>query len=128
MQEVFAKGQVLKKYPFIVRYLAYDFKDNYPLKVVVSVPKRRIKKATARNRVRRQIKEAYRLNKSNLIDELRKADKGLALFFIYTGKENPEYSIIQEKIKLLLKDLEELSLNDNPTVNADNKRNTNEKS
>ena len=106
MQEIFAKGQVLKKYPFIVRYLAYDFKDNHPLKVVVSVPKRRIKKATARNRVRRQIKEAYRLNKSNLIDELRKADKGLALFFIYTGKENPEYSIIQEKIKLLLKDLE----------------------
>jgi ribonuclease P protein component len=51
------------------------------------------------------MKEAFRLNKSDLIQALKDADKSLALFFIYTGKEKPDYTIIEEKIKLILKEL-----------------------
>lgn len=105
MEDIFAKGDTVKKYPFIVKYLEVDFEEDVALKAVFSVPKRNIKKATGRNRIRRQIKEAYRLNKADLIATLNDAGKGLALFFIYTGKEKPDYSVIEEKIKLLLKEL-----------------------
>ncbi|MDA7803195.1 ribonuclease P protein component [Crocinitomix sp.] len=106
IEAVFAEGIVIKKHPLIGKFISYEFSDKSPLKMVVSVPKRRIPKATKRNRIRRQIKEAYRLNKKGLKDELLKNGDSLALFLIYTGKENPDYSIIEEKIKLILEDIQ----------------------
>lgn len=105
MEDIFAKGSTIKKHPFIVKYLEVGSEEDIALKAVFSVPKRTIKKATGRNKIRRQIKEAYRLNKADLITALNESGKGLALFFIYTGKEKPDYSLIEEKIQLLLKEL-----------------------
>lgn len=44
------------------------------------------------------MREAYRLQKNNLKNSLTENQKNLALFFIFTGKELPEYEIIYEKI------------------------------
>ncbi len=112
MEEIFEKGDTLKKHPFLVKYLYCQFQDQEPLKIVVSIPKRKVKLATKRNRIRRQIKEVYRLNKADLKDELSRSEKSLALFFIYTGKENPDYSLIEEKIKLLLIQLKQKHCSD----------------
>jgi len=105
MEKIFAQGITIKKFPLILKYSKVDFEDGQPLKIVISVPKRRIKKAHNRNRIRRQLKEAYRLNRLPLKQSLAQQSKSLALFFIYTGKENPDYSVIEEKIQLLLKEL-----------------------
>ena len=105
LDDIFKEGKTIKKFPFIVKHLPCKFEDDEKLKVVISVPKRRIKNAVNRNRIRRLIKEAYRLNKANLKIVLEKYEKGLALFFIYTGKENPDYATIEMKIKLLLNEL-----------------------
>jgi ribonuclease P protein component len=105
MEKIFEKGSTLKKFPLILKYSLVEFEDEQPLKVVISVPKRRIRKAHNRNRIRRQLKEAYRLNRLPLKRCLAEQSKSLALFFIYTGKENPDYAIIEEKIQLLLKEL-----------------------
>lgn len=105
LEHLFEKGGTLKKYPFLVKHISYTFVDGEQLKVAFSVPKRKVKKAASRNRLRRQIKEAYRLNKSDLKNVLIEADKGLALFFIYTGEENADYSKLEEKIKVILKQL-----------------------
>lgn len=72
---------------------------------MISIPKRLVKKAVDRNRVRRQIKEAYRLDRTNLKNNLANNKISLALFLIYTGKENPLYSEIEEKIHLLLNEI-----------------------
>ena len=120
MEEIFAKGSVIKSFPLILKYTAYRFDDGEKLKTVVSVPKRRIKNATARNRIRRQIKEAFRLNKSLLKNSIPIDEKGLALFFIYTGKENPEYSVIEKKIKLILKELSRIHLEKVPHGKIEN--------
>ena len=105
MESVFAQGTTLKKFPLIAKYKQVEFEDQVPIKVVVSIPKRLVKKAVDRNRVRRQIKEAYRLDRTDLKNNLANNKISLALFFIYTGKENPLYSEIEEKIHLLLNEI-----------------------
>jgi ribonuclease P protein component len=63
----------------------------------VSVPKRNVPTAVKRNRIKRQIREAYRLNKSQAGTD----DFG-ALFFIYQGRESLPYARIEKVVKELL--------------------------
>lgn len=96
---------MLKKYPFLLRYLAYDFLDESKLKIVISVPKRKVKKAVKRNRIRRQLKEIYRINNSELKALTNQLPNGLALFLIYTGEEKVAFQLLEEKLKVLLVEL-----------------------
>ena len=66
---------------------------------------RNFKKAVDRNRIKRLTREAYRLQKPILQEWLSKKDRSLALFFIYTGKELPDYEVVKEKIGLALQKL-----------------------
>ena len=58
-----------------------------PVSVLVSVSKRRFKRAVKRNRVKRQVREAYRLNKHLLLDVLPPGCPPLAVAFIYLADE-----------------------------------------
>ena len=108
IDDLFEKGKKFKSYPFIATYLAQDSTESHwdsKVRVVITVPKRKVKFANKRNRVRRQIKEAYRLNKPEFYAQLEDRNTNLALFLIYIGKEKEDYSFIDKKIKLLLTDL-----------------------
>ncbi|MBK8927719.1 MAG: hypothetical protein IPM74_17905 [Crocinitomicaceae bacterium] len=52
----------------------------------------------SRNLIRRRMKEAYRLNRADFIILLINTKMHLAVFLIYTGKENETYQFIEEKI------------------------------
>lgn len=65
--------------------------------LLVSVSKRRFKRAVKRNRVKRQIREAYRLNKQPLLEVLAEKDLRLALAFIYLSDELVDSTVIAEK-------------------------------
>ncbi len=82
----------------------YDFVDNgeKPLQAGVTTSSRNFKKAVARNRVKRVLREAYRLQKLPLESALKSAGKALAIFFIYTGKELPVYAEVYEKMRIIL--------------------------
>lgn len=65
-------------------------------KMLISVPKKHFKRAVKRNRVKRQVREAYRKNKSII------ADKAVALAFIWTDGHLRESAQVEEKVVNLL--------------------------
>ena len=58
-----------------------------PVSILVSVSKRRFKRAVKRNRVKRQIREAYRMNKHGLLAVLTEKKCRLAVAFIYLSDQ-----------------------------------------
>lgn len=71
------------------------------------------KKATDRNRIKRLIREAYRLQKNELKNKLQEKRVTLNLFFIFTAKELPTYELIVEKTGAALQKLIKLANENN---------------
>ena len=73
----------------------------YPVQVAVSVSKKNFKRAVMRNLLKRRMREAYRLNKEILYNVFGK-DEQLAVMFIYAGREEKEYELIEKSMKQAL--------------------------
>jgi len=104
ISELFSAGKSLSEFPVKLVYKFVEHQER-PALVTFSVSKKRFKRAVDRNRVKRLMREAYRKNKSNLLDSLIIKEKQVILMFIYGGKEILEYKLIEEKIIKLLKRL-----------------------
>lgn len=104
---VFKQGNSIKNGPIVLIWRETSFEDKVALKVGFSVPKRLFKKAVDRNKIKRLLREAYRLNNHELKDGLLKQDKQLALFLVYRGNTMPNYKALSDKIILTLQRLVE---------------------
>lgn len=101
LDELFASGKKLNEYPIKLVYKQLNFEDDILIKTGVSAPKRNFKKAVDRNRIKRLLREGYRLNKYIIHDKL---DKKYICMFLYLGKEMPSFNELNDKmIKLLNK-------------------------
>ncbi|MEG1564538.1 MAG: ribonuclease P protein component [Bacteroides sp.] len=78
--------------------------------ILVSVSKKRFKRAVKRNRVKRQIREAYRKNKHELLNKLNEREQKLAIAFIYLSDELISSVTLEEKMKVLLARIIEKSI------------------
>ena len=107
IEEVYNKGELLKAYPLKLKYLKMDFSVGAKVQIVISIPKRVVKNATDRNRIRRQLQAVYRENKSCLLNRFSNEEKGLALFLIYSSKEKQTFGQLEIKLKELISKLEE---------------------
>ena len=89
--------------------------------VLISVSKRYFKHAVDRNRVKRQIREAYRLNKASLVEALVSREEKLALAFIYLSDELMDTLFLQKRMCIALDKLvEKLSSNQlNPVTDEE---------
>ena len=100
--ELFTKGDSFFKYPFKV-IVHRSIETEIPLvSILITVPKRNFKKAVDRNRIKRLIREAYRLNKHIIYEHLGQNNIRLNLAFIYTAKSILSYQEIERKIILIL--------------------------
>lgn len=107
LEQLFAKGRSFSVFPVKVFYMPVTETTDSAIKAGVGVSARNFKKAVDRNRIKRLLRECYRLNKLPIHDSLLKNKKAIAVFFLYTGKEIPEYTMLNEKMQAALIKLEE---------------------
>lgn len=110
--KLFAEGNAFLVHPFRIVYRLSDEELDSPLKILISVPKKKIKKAVNRNRIKRLIREAYRLNKTNFVEEITKHQqyvqevehKTQVLFvsITYISDKETDFIEIEKKIKSAL--------------------------
>ncbi len=94
-------------YPLRIVYCLVA-REEAPVRILVSVPKRCFKRAVKRNRVKRQVREAYRLNK-HLLDERMAAlpDQTLALAFVWQDDHLRNSEEVAQRVRSLLNRLSE---------------------
>jgi ribonuclease P protein component len=109
LEQLFRDGSTLFIYPMKTYYSAKNLPAGITLQAGFGVSSRVFKKAVDRNRIKRLMREAYRLQKNNLQHSLTISGKQLAIFFLYTGKELPDFNLIKEKMSLLLQNLEKIA-------------------
>ena len=88
-----------------------------PVKVGVAVSSRNFKKAVHRNRIKRLLREAYRLNKQSLLEFAITSNKKMAIFFLFVDKTLPSRETLQNKMPLLIEKLIK-QLNESSTTNT----------
>lgn len=104
LQDVFANGKSFLVFPIKVFYLPIELGEqtNTLPKIGVGTSSRNFKHATDRNRVKRVLREAYRLNKLPLHSFLNTQPKSVAVFLLYIDKTLPKDNIVHQKMPLVL--------------------------
>lgn len=102
------KGQSFNRFPLRVTYVKQTVTTPIALRIAISVPKRRIRKAVDRNRIKRLIREAFRLQKKELTLFLTEKKLSIDVLFVYTGDLNITFTLIQGKIMLILQRLKQV--------------------
>ena len=102
---LFSSGKSFSKFPFRVVYDVKHEAKKIPVRMAVSVPKKKIKRAVDRNRIKRLTREGYRLNKQLLTEVCKNKNAAIDFMLIYTGNVNPEFITVQSKIVLILQRL-----------------------
>lgn len=103
LEQLFAQGKTFLVFPIKVFYLPVTHTENEVLvQAGVGTSSRNFKNATDRNRIKRLLREAYRLNKLPLHNFLQEQEKNVAVFFLYIDKTLPQQNILQQKMPLVL--------------------------
>lgn len=101
IDDLFVSGTTVKTYPYIAIIKPVELSNKRSFNIVFSAPKRTFKKAYQRNRIKRICKEAVRLNKSILENYLTENGIQLAVFLVYSAKEELDHQQLNKKtIKL----------------------------
>lgn len=98
IDQMFTEGKSVSVYPLRLVYMPTVFDEDITIKTGVSVSKRNFKTAVDRNRIKRLLRESYRLNKLNYFNNLTIQH---AFMILYIGKEKPTFAQVELKMKQL---------------------------
>ena len=99
---VVKEGVALNEKPFRLVGRIGVLDSTAPAQVAFAIPKRHVKKATDRNRIRRSIREAYRLEKERWYAPLRKAGVQCAWLVIYQSSSALPCAEIRDRLGRLM--------------------------
>lgn len=102
IEKLFLEGKSFTVFPFRVIWLKSTFESDFPARIMISVSKRKFKRAVDRNLIKRRIREAYRRNKKDIYNFFNRQQVQCAICLIYNSEKILDYTEIEEKIKLLL--------------------------
>jgi ribonuclease P protein component len=100
LQAIFTTGKSFSVFPIKVFFIEKDtMGTSVPVHAGVGVGSKHFKKAVDRNRIKRLLREAYRLEKQGLPEVVSAQSKTISVFFLYLDKELPDYTLIRAKMK-----------------------------
>ncbi len=110
IDQLFSEGKSFSKYPLKLIYIKNTTSSKAQIQAGVTVPKRNFKSAVTRNRIKRLLREAYRLNKQQVFNN---TEGRFAFLFLYLGKEVPTFKQIEKGMKTLLQRFYEAEIGPN---------------
>lgn len=116
IEQLFKEGRSFSNFPYRVLWM-YSPGSDAGLQAGFAVSSKHFKKAVDRNRIKRLMRETYRLQKNELFANIQQQQKQLAVFFIYLGNELPEYQPLLERTGAVLKRLIKM-INENPVADT----------
>jgi len=109
IENLFDKGKSFVVAPFRVYFIVNKElpiqKVESGLKFGTGVSAKNFKKAVDRNRIKRLTREAWRLQKNEISKKAKETQRQLNVFFIYTGRELPDFTTVKDKVAIALKKL-----------------------
>lgn len=101
INKIFQGGKSAICYPLRAAFTIVDDDDNSP-QFLITIPKKKIRKAVKRVLLRRRVREAYRLNRHLLLPPLKEQGKSLKVAFVYLSDEIADYDTINTKMQALM--------------------------
>ncbi|WP_420401378.1 ribonuclease P protein component [Flagellimonas sp.] len=98
IEQLFVEGKSVKAFPIRLLYIKCEF-DDVQFKAGVAAPKKKFKNAVDRNRVKRLLRESYRLSKHLLFNNV---EGNFAFLFLYLGNTMPNAKEVDKAMTQLL--------------------------
>lgn len=122
IDHLFDDGVSLMAFPLRAAFRLRPRGENQ-VQFLISIPKKRIRKAVNRVTLRRRTREAYRLNRNELLlEQIKQLDTGVDIAFIYLDSKPAPYSVINEKVTSLLTRIAQAAIDQSSMLQDNNEQ------